>query len=64
VHIEKDLPKDPAAALAKSIRANVEHQRALLTKDSAILKELAASKRIKIVGGIYDLKTGKVEWLE
>jgi carbonic anhydrase len=52
----KDL--DPA------VRANVRQQVQLLAKQSKLLQEFDASGRIKIVGGVYDLKSGTVEWLE
>ena len=35
-----------------------------IRKDSPVLAELEASGKIKIVGGIYDLHTGKVTLLK
>jgi carbonic anhydrase len=64
VDVGKDLPPDKAAALDPAIKNNVLHQAQLLTKDSSVLKEFAATQRIRIVGGVYSLQSGKVEWLE
>jgi carbonic anhydrase len=64
VDVGKDLPKDKAAALDPAIKNNVLHQAQLLSKDSSVLKEFAATQRIRIVSGVYSLQSGKVEWLE
>jgi carbonic anhydrase len=74
---DKDLPTDHLKNLAKliqvgdgtkdldaAIRNNVLAQTELVTKQSALLKDFAASGRIKIVPAIYDLKSGKVSWLD
>ena len=45
-------------------RINVQHQMQELTKQSKILKDFQGSGRIKIVGGVYDLKSGEVKWVE
>lgn len=60
----KDLPKDKTAALASGVRANAQYQAEQLTKQSKVIKELVESGRVKIVTGIYSLKTGEVEWLK
>ncbi|HLW66484.1 MAG TPA: carbonic anhydrase [Gemmataceae bacterium] len=64
VDVGKDLPMDKAAALNAGIRNNVLHQMEHLTRDSSVLKEFVATQRIRIVGGVYSLASGKVEWLE
>ena len=64
VHVGKDLPKDKTAALAAGVKANAQYQAGQLTQQSAILKDFAGSKRIRIVTGIYSLSTGEVSWLE
>ena len=46
------------------IADNVHLQAKQLTKQSAILKELADSGKIKIVGGVHDLETGQVEFID
>jgi carbonic anhydrase len=43
---------------------NVRQTMADIRKDSPVLAELEASAKIKIVGGIYDLHTGKVALLK
>ena len=64
VDVGKDLPKEKAAALDSAVKNNVLHQMEHLTRDSSVLKEFAATQRIRIVGGVYSLRSGKVEWLE
>ena len=45
-----------AAAIEENVRLNVKR----LNVDKPILSEAVAAKKIKVVGGIYDLATGKV----
>lgn len=45
------------------IEENVRWQMRQLTEKSQILKELADSGQIRIVGGVHDLATGKVRFL-
>ena len=55
--------KSPAF-VNQCIADNVRLQAKQLTKQSAILKELADSGKIKIVGGVHDLETGRVEFID
>jgi len=48
----------------KVIVQNVRQTMADIRKDSPVLAEMEASGKIKIVGGIYDLNTGKVTVLK
>ena len=64
IHTGGALPKDKDAALDTAIRNNVQHQTQLLTRQSKIIQDFAASGRVKIVPAVYDLKTGAVNWLE
>jgi carbonic anhydrase len=64
VHVGQDLPKEKAASLEAAIKNNVRHQAELLTKKSEVVKEFVDHKKVRIVSGVYDLATGKVEWLE
>jgi carbonic anhydrase len=48
----------------KVIEENVRQTIADIRKDSPVLAELESSSKIKIVGGIYDLHTGKVTLLK
>ncbi len=45
-------------------RANVDLNVQALVDRSAVLRELVEAGRLKIVGGIYDLQTGRVNFLE
>ena len=57
-----DVPADKSA-LSVGIRNNVEAGVARLRKTSSALNELARQGRIQVVGAIYSLETGQVEWL-
>jgi carbonic anhydrase len=48
-----------AAATEENVRLNVKR----LDDDAPIMSEALAAKKIDIVGGIYDLATGKVNLL-
>jgi carbonic anhydrase len=50
--------------LEEAVKANVVHQMKELSRRSTVIKELVDSKRVGIAGGLYSLKTGKVNWLE
>jgi carbonic anhydrase len=60
----KDLPSEKGAALQAAIQNNARNQATSLTERSDVLKEFVEHKRLRIVSGVYDLATGKVEWLE
>jgi len=53
----KGKPGDP---LDNAIRANVEAGVRRLKTLAPILGPAVAQKRLKVVGGVYDLKTGRV----
>ncbi|MGH7175941.1 MAG: carbonic anhydrase [Tepidisphaeraceae bacterium] len=59
----KDLPKDPAAALAQGVRNNAIHQANKITKDSAELRHAVESHEVRVVAGVYSLDTGRVTWI-
>jgi len=44
--------------------SNVNNTIAYIRKNSPILKEMEDNGEIKIVGAIYNLETGRVEWLD
>jgi carbonic anhydrase len=64
--------------ITEKIRANIEHHTCIheitkkhveagikkIKKDSGILGELVDQNEIKIIGGIYDVSTGQVSFLE
>ena len=62
VHTGKDLPKEDALPIA--VKNNVVFQTSRMTEKSDLLKKEATAKKIKIVGGVYQLGSGKVEWVE
>ncbi len=64
IDVGKELPVTEAAALRAAVRNNARHQTLLLGERSTIIKEHAATKKVRIVCGVYQLSTGKVEWLE
>ena len=74
---EKDLPTEHLKNLVRliqtgdnpknldgAIRNNVLAQTEQVTKQSTLLKDFAATGRIKIVPALYDLKSGEVHWLK
>ncbi len=64
VHVPEKLPEDKEEALRAAIKANTLHQAGRLTKQSKELAELASSGRLKIVAGVYSLRTGEIDWLD
>ena len=60
VEAVKDKPGD---LLANAIRANVTLTVDKLKSAAPILKSFADDKKIRVVGGVYELKTGRVELL-
>jgi carbonic anhydrase len=63
IDVGKDLPAGKEAALAAAIKNNARRQTRLLTERSDVIKEHVAKKKVRIVCGVYQLATGKVEWL-
>jgi carbonic anhydrase len=57
----KDLKGDPL--LAAAIKANVYQAMADLSSKSKIVKDLVKAGKVQVVGAIYDLESGQVEWL-
>lgn len=49
--------------VSNAVRANVELVVNQLRTSTPILSELVAHNKLKIVGGVYSLDTGKVNWL-
>jgi len=49
--------------MAMACESNVNNTIANIRKNSLILKEMEDKGEIKIVGGIYSLETGHVNWL-
>src|SRR5881394_3650126 len=60
VEKSRGLPGDP---VANAVRANVELVVKQLRSSTPLLSELVAHGKLKIVGGVYSLDTGKITWL-
>jgi carbonic anhydrase len=65
--VKKTKRKSPKASkdalLDQSIQANVKHSVDELSHSEALLEHLVEKGKLKIVGGEYDLKSGRVEVL-
>ncbi len=57
--VEKKIGSD--SNVEKMIKVNVENQMKNLTSQSSLLSERVKEGKVKIVGGIYSLETGKIE---
>lgn len=64
IHLGDKLPKDKDEALDAAIRNNIQYHARQLTEQSTIIKDFVSSGRVKIVTGVYSLKSGEVEWLK
>jgi carbonic anhydrase len=58
---DKGLTGD--AAIPEAIKANVMQSIEDTFKNSDILRERVAAGKLKVIGGVYDLEKGTVEWL-
>jgi carbonic anhydrase len=57
---EKNLANDHELNLDKAIDANIAHGVTFLKTAEPILKEFYDSKKVEIIGALYDIETGKV----
>jgi carbonic anhydrase len=64
IHVGDDLPKDKDKAIEAGVRANVRYQASLLSKQSTIVRDFLAAKRVQVVAGVYNIQTGAIEWLD
>lgn len=53
----------PGNWLDDAIVANVRQNAAAISTRSSIVREAVTGKSVEIVGGVYDLRSGKVGWL-
>lgn len=62
----KGKGSDPASAafVSEAVKENVRLQLRNVTQRSELLKKLVAEGKVAADGAVYDLKSGKVEWLE
>jgi len=58
----KDKTKNPDELLTKAVEENIYLQIENATKESKILKELMHENKFKIMGAMYDIDSGKVEF--
>ena len=54
---------EPGDRVANTVRDNVAHVVRQLLAARPVLTELAESGKLRIVGAVYSLETGKVDWL-
>lgn len=64
VNTAKKKAKDKEALLDAAIDENAKLTAKTLTEKSSILRHLVESGKLKIVSGVYDLATGKVDVLD
>lgn len=57
------VPYTPGDRVANAVRANVIHVMAQLNASEPVLAPGAREGRIKIMGGVYSLKTGRIDFL-
>src|SRR5262245_40847546 len=53
----------PGDTVANAVRVNVQMVVQQLRASTPVLSELVAQGKLKIIGGVYSLQTGKVTWL-
>lgn len=63
VKYEGDKTSANQEFVAMACKSNVNNTIANIRKNSPILKEMEDNGEIKIVGAVYNLETGKVDWL-
>jgi carbonic anhydrase len=54
---------NPGDPVANAVRKNVEMVMQQLRTSTPILSKLVAQGKLKIIGGVYSLHTGKVTWI-
>jgi len=62
--LQTDLASHPDALMRASIRANVRASVNQLRHGSEIIERLVAERGLAIVGGVYDLGTGEVDFFD
>lgn len=61
--VERALAEKPADPMKVATIENVRYNVEQLKSESPIVSEAVASGKVMVVGGVYELSTGKVEWL-
>ncbi len=62
--LELGKARAPDEQLADAVRANVRHAVDHLRQGSRILEQMVRDGQVVILGGVYDLATGRVEFLD
>lgn len=61
--VDAAMKKDPNNLENAAVRENVRLNVAALQNSTPILRKLVQEKKLRVVGGVYDLKTGRVDLL-
>jgi carbonic anhydrase len=61
---QKNLPDSSKTNIDLAVKANVLHGVNLLNTSSPVLASLVEEKKLQVVGAVYDLDDGKVNFLE
>ncbi|HMQ46958.1 MAG TPA: carbonic anhydrase family protein [Saprospiraceae bacterium] len=64
VSYEGDRTSSNPAFVHQVCESNVKHTMDQIRQNSSILKEMEDNSQIKIIGGVYDMDSGKVTFLE
>jgi carbonic anhydrase len=62
--LQTELANQPDALMRASIRANVSASANQLRHGSEIIERMVAERGLAVVGGVYDLATGEVEFFD
>jgi carbonic anhydrase len=63
-HIQPAVERTPSRELEAVSRENVKVQARLLRTSSPVVAQLVREKKLAVVGGVYDLATGRVHMVE
>jgi carbonic anhydrase len=58
--VQAAIDRKPKDLLGEAIRGNVAYNVAQLRADQPIIADMVAHGKVKVVGGVYDIATGKV----
>jgi carbonic anhydrase len=62
--LQTELASPPDALMRASIRANVRASANQLRHGSEIIERMAAERGLAVVGGVYDLASGEVDFFD
>ena len=62
--VAKGKKLDATETADAAVRENVRLQMKTATERSAVIREFVANKKLRIVGAVYHLESGEVEWLD